>query len=198
MRKTLAFAACLLMSAVASAQSDYITQQAKLACGDPSVQFDVQRAPGPSQITPSKDKAVVYILEPGQASLRSVAKGVALAFVMPAAGVAFGGDTTTYRIGLDGKWLGAIRWKGQYTPFWRYTSSTAFLVPTGLHHLCIQTQADLRRNAGKVVLIELRAEAGQTYYYNMDNLEAIDPDEAQYLLSTSSPVVSFSLAGGVN
>ena len=53
-------------------------------------------------------------------------------------------------------------------------------------------------NAGKGVLMEFRAEAGQTYYYNMDNLEAIDPDEAQYVLGTSTPVVSLPLAGGVN
>ena len=127
--------ACLLISAFAPAQSAYITQQAQLACGDPSVKFDVQRAPGHPLPTPTKDTAVVYILEPGSTPLHL-----------------FG---FTNRIGLDGRWIGAVV-QGTYL---------AFPVSVGVHRLCTRGQSWMFGTVNLVSLAQLNAKAGASYYF---------------------------------
>lgn len=159
MRTTLVLSACMLISAFAHAQSAYITQQAQLACGDPSVKFDVQRAPGHPRPTPTKDTAVVYILEPGSTPFH------------------FFGFTN--RIGLDGKWIGAIA-MGTYF---------AFQIPAGVHHLCTRGQSWMFGTVNLVSLAQLNAEAGASYYF-LPTFSPLDPDEANLQLSRSVSATS--------
>jgi hypothetical protein len=159
MRTTLVLSACLLISAFASAQSNYITQQAQLACGDPSVKFDVQDASGHPLLTRTQDTAVVYILEPGSTPLHL-----------------FG---FTNRIGLDGKWIGAIA-IGTYF---------AFRVPAGAHRLCTRGQSWGLGTINLVSLTQLNAKAGASYYFSQ-TFSQLDPDEAHLQLARSVPATS--------
>ncbi len=136
MRTTLVLSACLLISAFAPAQSAYITQQAHLACGDPRVKFDVQRAPGHPLPAPTKDTAVVYILEPESTP--------------------FNLSGFTKRIGLDGTWIGAVA-MGAYF---------AFQVPAGVHRLCTRGQSWAFGTVNLVSLTQLDAKAGNSYYFS--------------------------------
>ncbi len=159
MRTTLVLSACLLISAFAHAQSAYITQQAQLACGDPGVKFDVQGAPGRLRPTPTKDTAVVYILEAGSTPFHLF--------------------RFTNRIGLDGKWIGAIA-MGTYF---------AFQVPAGVHHLCTRGQSWMFGTGNLVSLTQLNARAGASYYFSQ-TFSQLDPDEAQFLLAWYVPAAS--------
>ncbi len=165
MRTTLLLCACLLIPACAPAQSAYITQQARLACGDPSVKFDVQRAPGYPLPTPTKDTAVVYILEPGMGVEHAQARKPIFGF--------------TNRIGLDGKWIGAVV-QGAYL---------AFPVSVGVHHLCTRGQSWMFGTVNLVSLAQLNAEAGASYYFS-PIFSPLDPDEAQLLLAWYVPAAS--------
>lgn len=165
MRTTLVLSACLLISAFAPAQSAYITQQAQLACGDPSVKFDVQRAPGHPLPTPTKDTAVVYILEPGM-SVNHAKVGT------PIYGF-------THRIGLDGKWIGAVV-QGAYL---------AFPVSVGIHRLCTRGQSWFFGTVNLVSMTQLNARADATYYFTI-TLSQVDPDEAHLQLARSVPATS--------
>lgn len=164
MRTKLVLFACLLMSAFASAQSAYITQQAQLACGDPSVKFNVVRAHGHPLLTPTKDTAVVYILEPGLAP-------------HPQMGTPLFGFSN--RIGLDGKWIGAVV-TGTYF---------AFPVPAGEHRLCTRGQSWFFGTVNLVSLTQWNAKPGTTYYF-LAALGQLDPDEAQLQLAWSVPAIS--------
>jgi hypothetical protein len=165
MRTTLVLSACLLISTFAHAQSAYITQQAQLACGDPGVKFDVQRAPGRPRPTPTKDTAVVYILEPGMAVTHAMVGTPIYGF--------------THRIGLDGKWIGAVA-TGTYF---------AFPVPAGVHRLCTRGQSWMFGTVNLVSLTQLNARAGATYYFT-PTFDQLDPDEAQLLLAWYMPAAS--------
>ncbi len=154
MRTMLALSACLMIFPVARAQSAYITQQAQLACGDPSVKFEVQRAAGHPVPTPTKDTAVVYMLEPGSEPFHL-----------------FG---FTNRIGLDGKWIGAVA-MGTYF---------AFQVPAGGHHLCTRGQSWMFGTVNLVSLTQLNAKAGASYYFS-PTFGQLDPDEANLQLARS-------------
>jgi hypothetical protein len=164
MRKMFVLSACLLIASCAAAQSDYITQQAQLACGEPRVKFDVQRAPGHSLLTPTKDMAVVYIVEPSETPTYFGT-------------FTFGGLTN--RIGLDGKWIGAVV-QGSYL---------AFPVPVGIHRLCARGQSWFMGTVNLVSLTQLNARADTSYYFT-PTLSLLDPDEAQLLLARSVPAAS--------
>lgn len=165
MRTTLVLSACLLIPACAPAQSAYITQQAQLACGDPSVKFDVQRAPGHLLPTPTKDTAVVYILEPGTGVNHAKAGTPIYGF--------------THRIGLDGKWIGAVV-QGAYL---------AFPVSVGVHRLCTRGQSWLFGTVNLVSMTQLNAKAGDSYYFSI-TFGRFDPDEAHLQLARSVPATS--------
>ena len=167
MRTTLVLSACLLISAFAHAQSAYITQQAQLACGDPSVKFDVQGAPGRPLPAPTKDTAVVYILEPGMGVEHPQARKPIYGF--------------TNRIGLDGKWIGAVV-QGAYL---------AFPVSVGEHRLCTRGQSWMFGTVSLVSLMQLNAKAGVSYYFSQ-TFSPLDPDEAQLLLAWYVPAASMA------
>jgi hypothetical protein len=96
----------------------------------------------------------------------------------------------TVKIGMDGAWLGANHGNSYFS----------VSVAPGEHHVCVTLQSSLVEK--RVELTHFTAEADRAYYYRtrlvlsrsveLLQLEAIDVDQAQYLiasfpLSVSSP-----------
>ena len=97
----------------------------------------------------------------------------------------------TIRVGLDGAWVGASR----------SNTHLSFSVDPGEHHLCASWQSMFKRLSQNVALAPFTAEAGKVYYFRarilqLENkvftleLEAINPDQGQYFVSTLPPSVS--------
>lgn len=61
----------------------------------------------------------------------------------------------TVRVGLDGKWVGAIRG----------TSYLSFAVEPGEHHLCVDFPSEFLEPGRLVSLYGFTAQAGKTYYF---------------------------------
>lgn len=174
MRTTLLLAACLLISAFASAQNVNIRKQrilaAEAACGDPHVNFSVVRGEYVTKVaSPSSGMARVYVVEPtwwGYPQLGSPLYG------------------PTMRVGLDGRWVGAMGGNSYMT----------FTVSAGEHHLCFRRQSKLKRVANILYLAKLTATAGATYYFSCPSgsmlLPYLDPDAARLLLAKAVPSVS--------
>ncbi len=173
MRTKLVLFACLLMSAFASAQNALAVKQAEAACGDPHVSFDVsQNNSSPESLLIDKGQARVYVIEDAAYNPFRV---------NPEA-------SPTLRLGLDGQWVGA-------TTEWSYI---VFPVDVGKHHLCARWQSKFPGRWG-VVLAQLSATSGQTYYFRVHVLNGayapdmeirpVDPDEAKLLIAESMPAV---------
>ncbi len=192
MRMKLVISACLLLSAFASAQVAASRppstianltaniSKAEAACGDPGEKFRVYRDQDAAVTSIPMNKARVVIVEEGNASY------VNLSF--QAGGHLHG---TTLRVGLDGKWIGAIR-NGSYI---------SFLVEPGIHHLCVQQQSIQKVLANNVTLATLSAVAGESYIYFADSfgqvpLQILDTDKFNLMIfSTNSVPVNSVIRG---
>ena len=94
----------------------------------------------------------------------------------------------TYRIGLDGKWVGAV--KGTHT----YMEAA---VTPGEHHVCAErqsVQASMEREAG---FISFTAERDKRYYFRARftedsgvKLDRINDDDGRLLISSSRLTIS--------
>ena len=120
-------------------------------CGPASEQFNLRLRATPSPPhRPSPGNAAVYFID----------------LLAPA------------RIGLDGKWLGALGW----------SAYAELEIAPGVHHLCERRQGQ-HKPLGSVALYGLNATAGNSYYFLMASggtgFEEINPDEAQLLVATS-------------
>lgn len=82
------------------------------------------------------------------------------------------------RVGLDGKWAGALKWN----------SYAELEIAPGVHHLCEQRQGQ-HKPFDSVALYALNATVGDSYYFLVgsggNGLDEINPDEARLLMATS-------------
>ncbi len=172
MKKIWMLAICLGISSLAAAQNAKERKQniraAESACGDPHIHVQVQKnlnfhAPPPIE----SGKARVYVIESKYGMLNP-----------------------TILVGMDGTWMGATKGNAYIT----------FSVDPGEHHLCVAGKPALRNILVPISLEELSATANHTYYFqttlyegyyfNIFDLESVNPDEARLLLTESTPVVS--------
>ena len=146
-------ASCSLFGSLANAQDKAAISAAEAACGPRSVAFKIE-ADKSQHPTPAPDagKALIYVVQK---------------------------DDATTRVGVDGKWLGAIR---------RRTYFTASIDP-GQHHLCAIGRIGIWSH---VSLRELNAKPGETYYFateygelipDLYALHPVDPDEGKWLVA---------------
>ena len=95
------------------------------------------------------------------------------------------------RVGVDGKWVGATEGETYLT----------FLVDPGVHHVCVRAQASgWNPMEDGIALHGLNAQPGKTYYFRTrisqpqgsatTLLDAVDDDQAQLLLQTSTHATS--------
>ena len=166
--------ALLLFVASALGQTNPGLTQAQAACGPSSVRFDAEFSPSRQAAQPEPGKALVYVIEdyrryPGE-------------LLNP-----------TIRVGLDGAWVGATR----------ASSYLYFSVDPGEHHLCTNWQSSLKRLSSLAAFARLTAEPAKTYYFRAHityfprggggyagadlDLQRVDPDEGQYLVSSFGP-----------
>lgn len=118
----------------------------------------------------------------GQQPATPAEAGKALVYVVEPYGPVNRLGIPTIRVGLDGSWAGA-----------NHASYLFFSVQPGEHHLCADWQSALYVQPS---LINLRAEAGQTYYFSTlitahpgfytVEFAPQDSDEGRLLLETSS------------
>lgn len=141
------------------------------ACGAPNVNFETDTSSAQAPVQPEAGKALVYVVEDYPK-------------IEPSIGA------PTIRVGMDGNWLGATHG----------SSYLFFMVDPGEHHLCVKWQSHLGRLSKLESFVHVNAEAGKTYYFRTRavdqhpvtlflDLDAVDPDEGQYLVATS-PLIS--------
>jgi hypothetical protein len=144
---------CCLLSCAAFCQDRAAVSAAEAACGPRDVAFkvtaDKSQHPTP---TPENGKALIYVVQK---------------------------DDATSRVGVDGKWLGALRRR-------MYFSAT---IEPGEHHLCAIGRIGLWSH---VSLRALNAKPGETYYFvakygelvpDEFTLSPVDADEGKYLIA---------------
>ena len=159
--KTLA--AILLFTAYGFAQQGSAPGELPQACGPLKVDFDTSISTSRPPTQPEPGKALVYVAQE-----------------MP---------VVTLKVGMDGAWMGATHGHSYFV----------FSVEPGEHHMCVRWQSH-RGFARMASFAQLNAEPGRTYYfrariYGLENpqyldLDPVDPDEGQYLVSTSPLSVS--------
>jgi len=172
--KTVALLLILLASPV-FAQGAPDTNNPLWACGPAATTFDATVSP-PADVVPAQaplaGKALVYVIEDlGQGDYPSI-------------------SSPTFRIGLDGTWIGALKRR----------SFISFAVSPGEHHLCANWQLRRDKYSTFNALANFTAESGEVYYFRLrfpssNRLPQIDlaqtnRDEARYLVSFSSLAVS--------
>jgi len=167
-----AIAVILFFVASAFAQETPAVPHPQAACGPTGIGFDTETSTAQTPAQPDPGKALVYVAEDFQ----------------PTIGV----GAITIKVGLDGAWMGATH-GGSYI---------FFQVSPGEHHLCIKWQSHFKRFSKLAAFARLNAEPGKTYYFrarSMYNprwaneyldLDALDPDEGQYMVATSRPMAS--------
>jgi len=165
-----ALLAVLLFAATALAQANPALPPASSACGPLDVIFDAQASTSRAAGQPEPGKALVYVVEdyrqaPGELT------------------------NPTLRVGLDGSWMGATR----------ASSYIFFAVTPGEHHLCANWQSRLKRFSRLTSLARFSPDPGKIYYFRARiiyspagegsahaslDLEPVDPDEGQFLVSS--------------
>jgi len=136
------------------------------SCGPGEIQFEVRTSKGQTDSDIEAGKARVYIVE--------VFAKYPFEFHRP-----------ILRIGLNGKWVRATRGNSYFD----------FSADPGDHHLCVQWQSrSLWREAA---FASFTAESGKRYYFRARithdvglDLEEIDRDEGQFLVSSSALSIS--------
>jgi len=160
-------AAIFLLISAAFGQAASAITGATAACGPLKSQF--QQQPENTAWPDAKagtDKALVYVVE-DQRQL--------------------GSGAITVKVGMDGAWIGANQNN-------TYVSAA---VPPGEHHLCVNWQSHLSELNRQFSLAHFTAEGGKTYYfrvrvvtaeyYGSVDLEPVDSDEGQYLVTLAPP-----------
>ena len=197
MRTKLVLSVCLLLSAGAFAQAtkprrksivarlNANLRKAEAACGDPNIKFQVYQDQDPTVNSIPPNQARVVIVEQSNALYGSTSDN----FTSPYWGSQPGDPLQgiTLRVGLDGKWVGAIR----------YDSYISFFVTPGIHHLCVQQQSLSKVLTNNVTVAKLSAVAGESYNYIADNfgqfpLRIADPDKFKLLVFKTKPVPAYS------
>jgi len=155
-------------TSAAFAQDPSRIAAAEAACGPMDVQFEVHPAKAESLTQPDPGKSLVYVIEVFDRAVNQISR-------------------PTLRIGLDGKWAGAV--KGD--------SYLALSIDTGEHHLCTSWQSRLKQFSTKAAFVGLNAESGKIYYFRARIIEggsafALDfapvyADEGKYLIATVAP-----------
>ena len=159
--KTAIVVLCLAASAVAQRTAASNLQG---ACGPMSVNFKTEVSATQPPQAPEPGKALVFVVEDFPMVGRTA--------VNP-----------TIKVGLDGAWIGATHAR----------SYIFFSVDPGEHHLCINWQSHLEAYSNLRSLAQLRADAGKIYYFRARvffqepyiDLNALDADEARYLIASS-------------
>ncbi len=178
----------------AAAQMQQNIRTAEAACGDPTARFTVKRIQGPADVpAPSAGSARVVVLESGlmYADGYFLPKGKSSPKSYKRLPQSL---TPTVRIGMDGRWLGALRGN----------DFTSFTVAPGEHHLCVQFQnppnAGASSTAPMAFLSSMNAAVGRTYYFQISymmihnlnkcglELQPLQEYSGRLILSRSSPV----------
>ncbi len=153
----------LAASAFAQDQSPFVPGA---ACGPRNTNFDVKRDESQHTLAqPESGKARVYFVQDiGQVNC-------------------LGGCVTT-KIALDGAWVGANQ----------HNSYFSVSVEPGEHHVCANQQSHISYLSRLVALTHFTAEAGKVYYFRtrafggtnqvLFDLDAVDSDQAQYLIAS--------------
>jgi len=146
---------------------------AEAACGPLGVNFDTETSTAQPPAQPEPGKALVYVAEDFTTVQGSI-------------------GAITIKVGLDGAWMGASHG----------SSYVFFQLDPGEHHLCIKWQSHLKRFSKLAAFARLTAEPGKTYYFRARSmfspqwateyldLDALDPDEGQYMVATSPLMAS--------
>jgi hypothetical protein len=154
----------MLVAASAFAQQKSVSIPGA-ACGPRNTNFDVKRDESQHTLAqPEAGKARVYFVQDiGEVNC-------------------LGGVTT--KIALDGAWVGADQ----------HNSYFSVSVEPGEHHVCANRQAHFAEANQMVALAHFTAEAGKVYYFRtrtfgdqtqaLLDLDAVDSDQAQYLIAS--------------
>jgi len=152
--------AVMLFAVYGLAQQSSKPPEVHQACGPLKVNFETSISTSRPPSQPEPGKALVYVAQE-----------------MP---------TITLKIGVDGAWMGATHG----------SSYIVFSVDPGEHHMCVRWQSH-RGFSRMASFARLTAEPGKIYYfrariYGLEipqylDLDPLDPDEGQYLV-TSSPL----------
>lgn len=147
------------------AQQKLAVEGPQAACGPVNIRFDAHPSGGRLPIHAESGKALILVAEEFQ----------------PLPGVI---GSPTIKVGLDGTWMGATRG----------STYLYFSIDPGEHHLCVELQTHLKRFSDRA-FAHVTVEPGKTYYFRareMDfhaehylDLDAVDPDEGQYLVTES-------------
>jgi len=94
------------------------------------------------------------------------------------------GGGTTWRIGLDGTWVGGIN---------RHRPYTSCSVTPGEHHLCTSRQSSIGYLSKSADVAHLNAESDKTYYFGVREWDSqtvffmdftpVDSDQAKLLIA---------------
>ena len=150
--------ALVIMFLAASAFAQVQSAVAKAACGPEGTDFEIKL---------DKSQHTLVQPEPGKARIY---------FIQDIGRVSCLGACVKTKIGVDGKWVGAIR----------HNSYFSISVEPGEHHMCANT-------GSLVALLSLNAEPGKIYYFrtrvfgsntqSIFDFDPIDGDQAQHLIA---------------
>ena len=130
------------------------------ACGPLHINFETSPSTNRPPAQPEPGKALVYVAEDYPYTM----------------------GAPTFKIGLDGAWMGATHG----------SSYLFFSVDPGEHHMCVRWQSHRGDFSRLVSFAHLSAEPGKVYYFRARfygiehlDLDPLDPDEGQYLVASS-------------
>lgn len=106
-------------------------QAAEFACGPATIRYHVDLESGSGSTPLPSGMAIVYFISQEHTPYRG----------------------TTLRVGIDGRWIGAVRKK----------SYTAVTISPGIHHFCVLKQVGNRMKGAALEV--LNAKAGGVYYF---------------------------------
>jgi uncharacterized protein DUF2846 len=157
--------AVIFLCASVLAQQKPATPSPQASCGPQGVRFDAHVGEGQLPTHTDPGKALVVVAE----DFRPVPGRV---------------GSPTIKVGVDGSWMGATHG----------SSYLYFAIDPGEHHVCVELQTHLKRYSDRA-FAHVTAEVGKTYYFRareLDlqaeqylDLDAVDADEAQYLVASS-------------
>jgi hypothetical protein len=159
--------AVLLLASSAFAQDKVAAANAMGSCGPRNVEFKVENDKrAHSAGTAEPGKALVYIIE-NQGSCA--------------------GCQVTTKVGVDGAWIGANRGD----------SYLSLSIDPGERHICASWQSSRAEMSSLFAFTNFTAEAGKVYYFRVRvvagryeqawmDVDAINPDEGRFLISSSS------------
>ena len=167
-----AFLCSAILCSVAAFGQDAAVAAATTACGPANDHLKVNPETAGALLTqPEPGKALVYVIEDDGVANRII------------------GGNITWRVGLDGAWVGALN---------RHSPYTTFSVSPGEHHLCVNWQSSLEYLAKATNLARLNVAADQTYYYKIRKWESqtevfvdlipVDSDQGKLLLALQPAV----------